>query len=196
MDQTKNLNISRHVNVQKGDWSYLQFSVAVLLGVIALGVLVWWVTATGQSQSTPSAPAVPQLGEPALGFSLSSLSGDTIRLSDYKGQVVVVNLWATWCPPCRAEMPMIHAYYQAHKEAGLTVLAVNDAEDAATVKRFIEVQGYQFPVVLDTQSAVSALYDVRGLPTTLIIDREGRLQYVHTGEISAKQLDTMIKPLL
>ncbi len=91
---------------------------------------------------------------------------------------------------------MINAYYQAHRDAGLTVLAVNSEEDATTVRQFIQTHGYGFPVLLDLQSDVSALYQVRGLPTTVVIDREGRIQYIHTGEITAKQMDAAVKPLL
>ena len=91
---------------------------------------------------------------------------------------------------------MINAYYEAHRHAGLTVLAVNSEEDAVTVRQFIQAHGYGFPVLLDLQSDVSALYQVRGLPTTVIIDRQGRVQYIQTGEITAKQLDAAVKPLL
>ena len=177
-------------------WAYLQILLAAILIVGALGMLVWLAINTGQNQEGGASANLAQQGEPAPDFTLPSISGDNVRLGDYAGQVVVVNLWATWCPPCKAEMPMINAYYQAHRDAGLTVLAVNSEEDATTVRQFIQTHGYGFPVLLDLQSDVSALYQVRGLPTTVVIDREGRIQYIHTGEITAKQLDAAVKPLL
>ena len=177
-------------------WAYLQILLAAILIVGALGMLVWLAINTGQNQDGGASANLAQQGEPAPDFTLPSISGDNVRLGDYAGQVVVVNLWATWCPPCKAEMPMINAYYQAHRDAGLTVLAVNSEEDATTVRQFIQTHGYGFPVLLDLQSDVSALYQVRGLPTTVVIDREGRIQYIHTGEITAKQMDAAVKPLL
>ncbi|MFN8442055.1 MAG: TlpA disulfide reductase family protein [Caldilineaceae bacterium] len=177
-------------------WAYFQISLAAILFVGALGTLVWLAINTGQNQDGGAAANLAQQGEPAPDFALPSISGDSVHLSDYAGQVVVINLWATWCPPCKAEMPMINAYYEAHRDAGLAVLAVNSEEDATTVRQFIQAHGYGFPVLLDLQSDVSALYQVRGLPTTVVIDRQGRVQYIQTGEITAKQLEAAVKPLL
>jgi peroxiredoxin len=129
-------------------------------------------------------------------FTLTSLSGETVSLSDYTGQVVLVNTWATWCPPCKAEMPAINTFYETHKQEGFVVLAVNSKEDAQTVKTFIEANGFSFPVLLDTQAEVTNLYQVRGLPTSFIIDRDGFIQYVHVGEITTQQLETIVLPLL
>lgn len=197
MNNVKKLTkFQSHPTQEANGWSYFQFSLAALLIVGGLGMLVYLAIGTGQSQTSGAPPALAQQGEVAPDFSLPSLDGNDVHLSDYAGQVVLVNLWATWCPPCKAEMPMINAYYEAHREAGLTVLAINSEEDAATVRQFIQAHGYRFPVLLDLESAVSDLYQIRGLPTTFIIDREGRIQYVQTGEISAKQLDAAVKPLL
>ena len=132
----------------------------------------------------------------APGFSLPSLDGEITTLDDYKGQVVLINLWATWCPPCKAEMPTLNAYYQANKDKGFVVLAVNDQEDAITVNNFIETNGFDFPVLLDTQSQVLDTYNVRALPTTFVIDRNGVIRHVHMGEISRQQLEEIIGPLL
>jgi len=110
--------------------------------------------------------------------------------------VILVNTWATWCPPCKAEMPAINKFYEAHQNDGLVVLAINSQEDVATVQQFINVQGFTFPVLLDTQASVINQYKVRGLPTTFIIDRDGVIRYVHTGAITQQQLEDVIGPLL
>ncbi len=149
-----------------------------------------------QSATTPALAVSPQQGKVAPGFSLLSLTGETTTLNDYKGQVVLINLWATWCPPCKAEMPTLNAYYQANKDKGFVVLAVNDQEDATTVNNFIKTSRFTFPVLLDTQHQVLDTYNVRALPTTFIIDRDGVIRYVHMGEISRQQLEEIVGPLL
>ena len=177
-------------------WGYLLSVLGVLLVFGGLAMLVWLVAGTNQDKSSETTPALPLKGNIAPDFSLPSLDGKNVQLSDFAGQVVVVNLWATWCPPCRAEMPMLNVYYEAFRDEGVTILAVNSEEDAATVKQFMQTHGFSMPVLLDSQSDVFALYQATGLPTTVVIDREGRIQYVHTGEITAKKLDAAIRPLL
>jgi peroxiredoxin len=93
-------------------------------------------------------------------------------------------------------MPAINAFYEAHKEAGFVVLAVNSQEEAATVERFIQANSFSFPVLLDLQASVMDRYQVRGLPTTFIIDRDGFIQHVQTGEITPEQLEAVVVPLL
>ena len=177
-------------------WGYLLSVLGVLLVFGGLAMFVWLVAGTNQSKSSETTPALPLKGNIAPDFSLPSLDGKNVQLSDFAGQVVVVNLWATWCPPCRAEMPMLNVYYEAFRDEGVTILAVNSEEDAPTVKQFMQTHGFSMPVLLDSQSDVFALYQATGLPTTVVIDREGRIQHVHTGEITAKQLDAAIRPLL
>lgn len=149
-----------------------------------------------QPASTTTVAVSPHQGKIAPGFSLPRLTGETASLNDYKGQVVLINLWATWCPPCKAEMPTLNNYYQANKDKGFVVLAINDQEDATTVNNFIKTSGFTFPVLLDTQHQVLDAYNVRALPTTFIIDRNGIIQYVHMGEISRQQLEEIVGPLL
>lgn len=175
-------------------WFYLNIGLAVVLILAGVGSLLWL------GQQTPANPArgatLPSNGRPAPDFTLSSPTGQPISLSDYKGQVILVNMWATWCPPCKAEMPAINAFYQAHRQDGFVVLAVNSQEDAATVQQFIQAKGFTFPVALDTRGEVANLYQVRGLPTSFVIDRNGFIHYIHTGEISPEQLAAVIEPLL
>ena len=174
-------------------WLYVNIAIGVAL--ILAGVAVLFLM--DKEPTTTRAVAVsPQQGKVAPGFSLPSLAGETAALSDYKGQVVLINLWATWCPPCKAEMPTLNAFYQTHKDEGFVVLAVNDQEDAITVNNFIKTNGFGFPVLLDMQSQVLDTYNVHALPTSFIIDRNGVIQYVHMGEISRQQLEEIVGPLL
>jgi DsbE subfamily thiol:disulfide oxidoreductase len=108
-------------------------------------------------------------------FTLPLLNGETITLSSLKGKVVVLNFWATWCPPCREEMPSMETLYKRYKDMGLEMLAVNLRENNNTVRQFIQRHGYTFPVPLDQHGRVGSVYGVEAIPTTYIIDREGKI---------------------
>lgn len=177
-------------------WFYLNLALAISLIVAGVGMLLWlgW-----QSENQRNASANQNLIRPeqaAPDFSLTALTGETVQLSDLKGQVVLVNLWATWCPPCKAEMPTINAFYQAHQAAGFTTLMANMQEDAETVRTFIAANGFTFPVLLDSRGKLMKLYGVRGLPTTFIVDRDGLVRHIQTGPITEDELEAVITPLL
>ncbi len=130
-------------------------------------------------------------------FALSDLSGQQFDLNALKGKVVVVNFWATWCPPCRAEMPEIDKAYRAYQDAGVVVLAVDQMEDTATVKAFGEQLQLSFPLLLDADGAVAARYQVRALPTTFFIDARGiTREVVYGGSLTRQTLEDRLKPLL
>lgn len=107
-------------------------------------------------------------------FTLSDIQGNSWTLSSLKGKVVLVNFWATWCPPCRKEMPDLNAFYARFKDQGLVILAISD-EDMATVKPFIDKAGYTYPILLDPGRKVNTLYQVDGIPKSFVYDREGKL---------------------
>jgi thiol-disulfide isomerase/thioredoxin len=122
--------------------------------------------------------------QPALDFSLESLEDRNISLSDFKGTPVMVNFWATWCPPCRAEMPLIQSYAEANRDE-VVVLAVNAGEDKATVESFATAQDLDDLVfLLDPDNSVASLYRIPGFPTSLFIDAEGMLTAAHIGELN------------
>ena len=122
--------------------------------------------------------AAPQ---PAPDFTLKSLSGENLKLSELRGQVVLVNFWASWCGPCRQEMPLLDAMYQRYQKLGFTILGVNVEQDAAPAQAMLEEHPVQFPVLFDPQSTASKLYNLNAMPTTVLVDRSGNVRYLHQG---------------
>jgi peroxiredoxin len=120
---------------------------------------------------------LPLAGEkrPIIDFSLKLVDGRTISLSDFRGKVVFLNFWATWCPPCREEMPSMQALYRRFREQGLEILAVDIMENRKTVTNFLSDNDLTFPTVLDPDGRVSGSYGVQAVPATFIVDRDGKL---------------------
>ena len=118
---------------------------------------------------------------PAPAFTLSSLSGQQGALSQYKGQVVMVNFWATWCGPCQQEMPLLDQMYKKYKPAGFTLIGVNVDKEAPAVKELLARKPVTFPVLLDPANQVSKAYHVDEMPSSVIIDRKGEIRYIHRG---------------
>jgi peroxiredoxin len=131
--------------------------------------------------SAPSAAAMPSAGELAPDFVLKSASGKNIRLSELRGQVVMINFWATWCGPCRQELPLMYKIYQRYRDTGFVVLAVNIEEDTAHSAKVAKSMKLGFPVLFDPEKRVSRQYDPPAMPATLIVDKDGRVRYVHLG---------------
>lgn len=117
----------------------------------------------------------PEAGSVAPAFTLSAPGGEHTNLTDYRGRVVLLNFWATWCAPCREEMPSMQKLWEAYRDRGLVVLAVAVGEDAKPVTRFAEKLGLDYPVLLDRKEDVRDSYGVVGLPVSYFIDREGNI---------------------
>lgn len=120
-------------------------------------------------------------GRPAPDFALKSSTGENLRLSEYRGDVVMINFWATWCGPCRQEMPLLDGLYQRYQRVGFNLLGVNIDDDSRRAMRMIEELGVNFPVLFDAAKKVSEEYDVEAMPMTFLVDREGTVRYVHYG---------------
>jgi len=116
---------------------------------------------------------------PAPGFSMTARDGKTINLSQFKGQVVMINFWASWCHPCRDEMPLLENIYKKYGKLGFTLIGVNVEPDRKAAEAWLKQTPVSFPVLFDTDSKVSKLYNVTGMPTTVFIDRKGNLRHVH-----------------
>lgn len=146
----------------------------------------------------PNAEIAVKPGEPAPEFRLKTLGGTAVALSELKGRPVVINFWATWCPPCRVEMPMLATAQQTHQDAGLEVLAVNltDQEYLKDVRKFVAEFAMPFRVALDEKGRVRSRYGLVALPTTVFIGADGTVQVVHSGPISAAALDRHLAQIL
>jgi peroxiredoxin len=114
-------------------------------------------------------------------FALRSVDGPNLRLQEQRGKVVLVNFWATWCGPCRVEMPHLNRLYSKYRAAGFLLWGVNIDEDPRQAAALASKLGLQFPVLLDTDKKVSRLYDLSTMPSTVLIDRDGKVRYVHRG---------------
>lgn len=134
----------------------------------------------------------PSLDARAPLFELNSLEGDLVRLEDYQGRVVLLNFWATWCGPCRFEMPAIQDRYE---NTELEVLAVNFDEPEDLVQSFVDELALTFPILMDPGATIQQLYQVRGYPTTYLIDEAGVIRVVHIGFMDEQQLDAYLVDL-
>lgn len=135
---------------------------------------------------------------PAPNFTLKSLSGKNIKLSELTGNVVLVNFWASWCGPCRQEMPLLDAIHKKYEPLGFTVLGINVEEQVANAKSFIDERPVDFPILFDSNNQVSKLYNVIAMPTTVVIDRDGKIRYIHQGYQSGDEVKyrKMVKTLV
>lgn len=128
----------------------------------------------------PSVVAVT-LQEAAPDFTLKSLDGGNLRLEEYRGQVVLINFWASWCGPCRQEMPLLDRLHQRYEDTGFAVLGVNVEGQAAPAREVVESTRVSFPVLIDEGQLVSQLYRLEAMPSTIVVDRDGRVRYIHRG---------------
>lgn len=120
-------------------------------------------------------------GQPAPQFTLGARSGHDVSLAQYKGNVVMLNFWASWCGPCRQEMPLLENIYEKYSKLGFVLLGVNVEPDSNAANDWLKATPVSFPILYDKESKVSRLYDVEGMPSTVIIDRTGRVRVLHRG---------------
>ena len=120
-------------------------------------------------------------GKLAPDFALKSSTGENLRLSELRGDVVMINFWATWCGPCRQEMPLLDELYARYERVGFSLLGVNIDDDSGRAMDMIEELGVNFPVLFDARKEVSKLYEVEAMPVTVIVDRTGTVRYIHHG---------------
>lgn len=168
--------------------------------IILIVGLAWILISADRSDaSTAGQIPAPQQGFLAPDFELKTPEGGIVKLSDLRGQAVLVNLWATWCPPCRAEMQSIEKVYQEYKDQGFTVLAVNMTyqDDPSAVMPFVNEQKLNFPILLDETSAMSKAYQLRSLPSSYFIGRDGVInEVVIGGPMAEALLRTRIEDIL
>lgn len=119
--------------------------------------------------------------DPAPDFTLQSSTGENVRLAEQRGQVVMLNFWASWCGPCRKEMPLLDEMSKRYSAAGFVLYGVNVEEDNTDAKKLIKELGVTFPILYDTESKASSLYNVDAMPTTVVIDKKGEIRFVNRG---------------
>ena len=158
------------------------YTLTALITVLGLAAIAWGRVPTDR-ESAALLPA-PAIGHPAPLFSLPMLAGDDLALADLYGQPIVLNFWASWCGPCRAEMPELQRLHDRLGEAGVVVLGVNQGESPETAAAFLQALSLNFPVALDQRTGVSQQYLVNSLPTTFFIDRAGVIRSTFIGPMS------------
>lgn len=176
-------------------------SMIIGAGLVLLGaaLLILWprdeqLTDAAATDGLSIAPA--EVNFPAPQLALENVKGGKQSLEDFRGNVVLVNNWATWCPPCKAEMPTLNQYHEAHAAEGFTVIAVEAGDGREEVLEFANRLGLSFPVWLDPENASLAAIGNGSLPNSYVIDRAGAVRYAWTGEVNLAMLEKYITPLI
>jgi len=183
-----------------------------IIAITALiGLVIWGVYDTGKmdlglesgqsdaqgeiKQEKVNAPVGIQKGNLAPDFELKTLDGESMKLSDYRGKRIILNMWATWCPPCRAEMPDMQDFYEANQDKGIIILGVNltsSEKQPENIAKFIDEFGLTFPVVLDEKNSVADRYQVVSIPTSYMIDSRGVIQQKIIGPMNKEMMEELV----
>ncbi|MEW6405500.1 MAG: TlpA disulfide reductase family protein [Chloroflexota bacterium] len=175
------------------------FGVAIGIGIILIGAILMFMpkNSSDNTVSASSYSTIPvEVDFPAPELSLENINSETESLTDYRGQVVLVNNWATWCPPCKAEMPELVAFYNDHAADGFMVVAVEAGQPKEEVLPFVEQLQMSFAVWLDPDGLALRAFKNNNLPNSYVIDREGTVRLMWTGQISRPMLDKYVAPLI
>jgi peroxiredoxin len=169
-------------------------------GLVLVGAALFFLLSRPQRGSTTlqQVSTIPaEVNFPAPELSLNDLGGTPVSLTQLRGQVVLVNLWATWCPPCKKEMPALQTFYEDHKEQGFAVVAINDGDPTADVAQFVRDYNLTFPVWLDpTYIATEKAFQTLNLPSSFVIDRQGTVRLRWVGEATPKMLEEYVTPII
>ena len=168
-------------------------------GLLILGfVSAYWLTGntfkTVEASEISAVPATVNYPVPAL--ELTDLEGNSVNLDQYKGMVILINNWATWCPPCKAEMPTLQTYYEKYKNRGFILLAIDAGDPAVDVVEFKQSYGLTFPVWLDPDNQSLSAFRNDALPSSYVVDRVGNVRLAWTGAVNLKMLEKFVTPLL
>jgi len=167
------------------------------LGLIAIGFAAIALIPTTQTPVADGNTVQPiKVDYPAPSLTLTDVDGTPRSLSDYQGQVVLVNMWATWCPPCRREMPTLEAFYLEHKDQGFLIVGINDGDALELVTPFIAEYKLQFPIWIDPTYASETAFKTDNLPSSYVIDRQGQVRLEWVGEINRAMLDQYVVSII
>lgn len=170
--------------------------ISIGLGFLTVGVM-FFILLDQQTASTQDFSTVPaKVNFPAPELILQDLSGRQVSLADYRGTVVLVNLWATWCPPCREEMPTLQAFYEKYKDDDFELIAINQEEALEVVQPFVDEFGLTFPIWLDEDYEAQQKFNTMNLPSSYVIDRNGTVRLMWIGGISKKNLEKFVPDVI
>jgi len=169
--------------------------VGLILAGMAVYLLLSRPTRQNLAVELSSIPAV--VNYPAPQLTLFDMQNRSVSLDDYRGRVVLVNLWATWCPPCKEEMPVFQAFYEQYKKDGFDIVAINDGDPKQSVEEFVDDYKLTFPIWLDpTYTATQKAFRTAGLPSSYVIDRQGTVRLTWVGGIKRDVLEQYVIPIL
>ena len=174
--------------------------VAIGVGVILLGfAAIYAIPKTDASSSAQedeySSVPIP-VEYPAPELALATVQGEAQTLADYQGQVVLVNLWATWCPPCKEELPVLEQFYEDHVDEGFVIIGIDFGESADVVDAFIKTTNLTYPIWVDEASEAGRAFNSYSLPASFVIDRDGTVRLAWTGAISQSMLEKHVTPVI
>jgi cytochrome c biogenesis protein CcmG, thiol:disulfide interchange protein DsbE len=176
-----------------------KYRIAIYLITLGLGALWIWASSAPPGSTTAGEIPAPKESFLAPEIELTTLDEETIRLSELRGQPILVNIWASWCAPCRAEMPAMQRVYEAYRDQGFTILAVNatNQDNLTDASTFVQQHQLTFPILLDVSGQVSQAYQAHSLPTSFFVDAQGIIQeIVIGGPMSEALLRTRVENLL
>jgi len=177
----------------------LTWMILFALGLFFIGsaVIIFLVNAGKDSSNLDAYSARPiEVNFPAPQITLTDLTSKTVNLTDFKGEIMLVNNWATWCPPCKAEMPTLQKYFKDHSKQGFVIVAIESGESPSEVLDFVKQNSIEFPVWIDIQGLALEKFKNWDLPSSYIIDRSGTVRLTWTGPINLKMLEKYVTPLL
>jgi peroxiredoxin len=182
--------------------------VLLLAGFILMALALIGILLQTRGQTAPAAdqaldiPTNPPYSGPARvgaamrDFTLKDINGKQVKLSDFSGREVLINTWATWCPPCKAEMPDLNAFYEKHKDSGFIILGINAGESRDLAAGFANQLNLSFPILLDSDEYVVDSLGIRDFPTSILVGRDGKIQDVQVGMFTPDMLEQKILPLI
>lgn len=175
------------------------FKVLIIIGVLMMMTALVGLLNQFRQTSSPGAAQAPstgplRVGIPMPAFTLSDLDGKQVKLSDYAGRVVMINAWATWCPPCEAEMPSLNTFYQQHRDSGFVILAINAGETREQAATFVSKYGLAFPILLDPNLALMDQFAIQDYPTSILVGKDGKIKVKHIGYLSPEAIEREILP--
>jgi peroxiredoxin len=175
---------------------FITFLAAGLFFIGAAAVILFLPKAQEQVLANDYSVVPIKVSTPAPDLKLTDISGNPVSLSDYRGKVVLINNWATWCPPCQAEMPTLEKYYEEYRGQNFVIVAIESGEPADQVADFVAQYGLTFPVWLDAKGLALDTFQNWDLPNSYVVDKDGTIRLTWTGGISRAMLDEYVTPLL